>query len=321
MQIILLGLLIFIPSSSFPMVRSLFEKTMTALHWTIVLGKPNYVLGLNAGCHNDNFLNAALQLKTLTPEAEKFAHEELGEKVAIKKSPTFKSPPSVLGKTIVMSTLQDEKFTELELLLEKKSIIEKTTAKDENYEKQKNYIDNALDMYRFLLWHEYNHLKYNDPDPRTEIPVVVGAVAITQGLSHSLHKGYISLKKTLGYQHNAQRFFITHNFLKIPSAMTKVITATILANQVWKLKEQRADDNVKNDPKILKSGIKLLQHLEKANNTELNNPDLPLWKKSYWQLKLALDYHPSNEQRIKRLQERIDILEKTNLEEESKNKS
>ena len=159
-----------------------------------------------------------------------------------------------------------------------------------------------LDKYSGIFEHEWNHIKYYD--------VLIAGIANLSIplLNHRLIK---LGKKALPLAQKTKPF-LSEQCAKISSGWGKYCLNDLSLKILSRYKERRADNGVSDDIQTLE-GIKSYfveeQEREVIHNTK--NPSFRgIIKKNLPRLAVLLSTHPSFEQRIARLDQRIDILKK-----------
>jgi Peptidase family M48 len=265
------------------LMKKVFSKTMTGLHWTLAAGDSIFIGIKNARdlfneekiCNNYNFNDA-------TPEVNNFILSTLRQidsfNIESVKVGHFYGPMGVIKKHV---------------LLDHKTANEIKEALATN-----NQI--ILDKWRGTLEHENSHLQHNDCE--------LGAITalIMPFVTHSSVKAIRNIipiaKKT--------RSFLAEQLIKIPTAIGKGTISVGSLTTFMRQQEQRADNDVSNDINKL-NGIKtVLEEINQKRNsmlfpfiTDPTQREALLWALNFFET------HPLPEKRIKKINQRIAALQ------------
>ena len=94
------------------------------------------------------------------------------------------------------------------------------------------------------------------------------------------------------------------------SAYPLYLTNTILRKAFCRYREARADENIPNDPQILKASISNFSKEHESEKKMIASGEIPDLDNNLWAYLFTT--HPTLQQRLRRFQERLDALEKQN---------
>ena len=285
--------------------KKAFSKTMTGLHWGISAG-PMIGIGIFQGIKDEIF-----GVK-LPPEAENvncyvkgFAQNILGTENANAVMGKSNSGLEIqathrhifINKDTLKSMsklLQDYNTNECCI---NSNILSKKQKKIVRKEQQQ--LQPAIDALSFVLHHEHNHRQELD-----SLHFFIASFAIPFLVVHPAT--HIIGRKVLPFAKSSCGVkWLARELSKIPTGFAKLLISCGLYMTYRIHREQEADNKVPNDKAILQGGLSGLAYQENYKKKLVPN------SKKAWKFSIVkwLDMHPSNEKRIKKLEERIKRLD------------
>jgi len=279
--------------------RSAFAKGMTAAHWFFVFSGP-----LSDTYEKITNYKNWPDLDNAPADVTKFVHQlddrdtsSRGYKKLLVK--TVDSDSKYLSNSVKNTILID---TEEALRLQNILHITKNGYSLGCSDFEMEHAEKMLDESHAILNHELNHIKNKDAHGR----MIAGlAVPILQSYGmHKLYQGYCTFRNFLSIPVQNKSFSIPRNLLKMPFGIGKNFLNLLSLEAYSRYVEQRADDGIKNDKRILEGNKRVLEKYQPSY--EEFEAETPLLKKH---LMLLLDSHPTPEQRIKKINARLEKLE------------
>ena len=295
--------------------KKAFSKTMTGLHWVISTG-PMIGLGIFRGIKDEIFgVKLPPGAENVSDDVKSFVQNILGTENANAVMGQSNSGLEIqathkhifINKDTLKSMsklLQDYNTNACcinsNILSEKKKKI---------IRKEQQQLQPAIDALSFMLHHEHNHRQeldlHHDFIARCTIPFI-------------LHLATRMIrKKVLPFAKSSRDIkWIFRELSKIPTGFAKLLIShgLFMAHRIHR--EQEADNKVPNDKAILQGGINSFEKLTADQESYKDYiKKLPLNTKKAFEKKVNffvnkwLDQHPSNKNRIKKLEKRIEKLD------------
>ena len=293
--------------------REEFSSLMTVLHLGISTG-PMIGGGIMSGKNLEMFGGKFRpRTKKISKNVEAFVQETLHDnKIKVTEfSNNICFAAKSTSKQIILNTKNKHAtgLNNLDELIEKRKELTESGKQLSELEKQElEKVKQELSGYKFFLSHEYNHLKALD------IPyLVVAACAIPLGthcITHMIGRKIL----TSATSSSGIRWFFKE-LSKLPTGCAKLLVNVGLWTAYSRHREQKADDNIPDDVAILQGGIRFLKHAQKISEKKLQEIKKTLSLEQQKTLALiqtlspVFDLNPSNEKRIKKLEERVERLD------------
>lgn len=281
-----------------PLMKKGFAIGMTGLHWTIAAGtsikqgfqKIQYCWDEEKSLAAEKYTDAQDDVNNFIMSALKETHNITIAGVKIEPHNPYAKPPfptiGVLRRHVVINS---STATEISKAL-----------KDNNQE--------VIDKWLGMLDHEATHIKKED---------ILWGIAADLTLPFVTHSSIKIMRNALPFAKKT-RSFLGEQFIKIPTAFGKNSITGVSRMTFYKYQEQRADNNIENDRNKL---ISVKSHLYDADQYRMDSlkkifstlSDDTI--KNIDSINNFLESHPLPKKRIKKLDQRIAELERTQKNE------
>ncbi len=300
--------------SSIPkeIAKRAFSKTMTGLHWGISI-VPMIGIGIIQGI-NDEIFGVKLppdaeNLENVSYYVKTFAQNTLGtENANVVMQGNIRSQMEATHKHIFINKYTLKYMSKvLQDYNTNSACINSNILSEKNKKilrKKQQRLQLRIDSFSFALHHEHNHRQALDLHHNFIVSCTIPFIphlATTQ----TIRKNVLPFAKS-----SRDIKWIFRELSKIPTGFAKLLISygLFMAHRIHR--EQEADNKVPtNDKAILQGGLDSLKlGLEDQENCKKK---LVPNSKEAWKFSIVkwLDLHPSNEKRIKKLEERIKKLD------------
>lgn len=254
-----------------------FSGMMTALHWNIALGD-SFIFAVNRAINSDRDKTLE-KLQDASEQATQFVKNELEKTYGIK----------IDGVKIVPSF--DQEHTDMAVY--KKHICLAPSTEQKITQALASNNQKMIDELLGQIGHENSHVAHNDRAWKTAADIALPF--ITHGSVKLISRMLPTANKTSP--------FLLEQFMKIPTGIAKNKITEMARMAVCRHQELRADNEIVNDIEKLTGFRNTLINFEQKSNQLLNQSKVQRWVNNFF------EEHPLPEKRIKKLDQRIALLE------------
>jgi hypothetical protein len=273
---------------AYHVITNTFAELMTTAHW-IISTYPALQSGINrirvtsnedATLQNDHCTDPNQEVTDfITSELKKIATKT---NIAIKIHPTYSInyPIASLSNHILIAQYVADEITEA----------------------LKNNDQKTLNKWRAVMQHEATHIKNNDLFWRSATDLTTPV--ITHALFHIIWH-IVSNKAKINFSYT----WLGEQYMKVTIAMYKLVTTHCIRMALYRYHEKQADNGIVNDIELLNGMKTFLNDFETITIKNYGNISPIQYKIVRW-INNFYEEHPLPTDRIKRLDQRITLLEK-----------